>query len=188
MSKSEIINFYDSIDNKYKVFSNFAKYPVTINGVEWPTNEHYFHAMKFEGIDEVHTEYGEKIIRNASTPAKTKYLGNQKNPRYTNTFLNTSDRTLLVDYIEEYKQKGVKIRPDWDTYRLEVMYRINKSKYDQYPELKELLLSTKNAIIQEASPTDSFWGIGNNGKGQNMLGRILMKIRDEYTASEKNSK
>lgn len=41
-----IIQFYRHRDD-YGFFSNFAPYPIEIDGTSWPTNEHYFQAQKF---------------------------------------------------------------------------------------------------------------------------------------------
>ena len=57
--------------------------------------------------------------------------------------------------------------------------------------MKQKLLETNDKIIAEASPNDSIWGIGlskydkdatnpKNWKGKNLLGFILMDIRDEF--------
>ena len=59
------------------------------------------------------------------------------------------------------------------------MYQINKAKFTQNQKLKQLLLNTENKILREASPYDSYWGIGPDGKGKNKLGEILMRIREE---------
>jgi hypothetical protein len=54
-----------------------------------------------------------------------------------------------------------------------------KEKFsDRHPELRELLLKTGNAILQDASPRDNYWGIGSKGMGQNKLGVMLMSLRD----------
>ena len=60
------------------------------------------------------------------------------------------------------------------------MYKVLKVKFSD-PELREKLLGTKNAILIEDSKTDSFWAIGKSGKGKNMLGKLLMKVREEIT-------
>jgi predicted NAD-dependent protein-ADP-ribosyltransferase YbiA (DUF1768 family) len=41
------IRFFSKSD-RYRDFSNFANYPVKIDGVIWPTTEHYYQAQKFE--------------------------------------------------------------------------------------------------------------------------------------------
>jgi N-glycosidase YbiA len=40
------IRFY-RVKDPYGSFSNFAPYPITLDGVVWPTTEHYFQAQKF---------------------------------------------------------------------------------------------------------------------------------------------
>jgi predicted NAD-dependent protein-ADP-ribosyltransferase YbiA (DUF1768 family) len=46
--------------------------------------------------------------------------------------------------------------------------------------LKEKLLATGDAILHEDSPTDVFWG----KKGEDWLGKLLMKVRDEIRRFE----
>jgi len=42
-----------------------------------------------------------------------------------------------------------------------------------------VLLGTKTATLEEDSKTDYIWGVGRNGSGQNLLGKILMRVRTE---------
>ncbi len=41
------IRFFSKSD-RYREFSNFANYPIEIDGVVWPTSEHYYQAQKFD--------------------------------------------------------------------------------------------------------------------------------------------
>jgi len=41
------IEFYRTGD-EYGCFSNFADYPIVVDGKRWPTSEHYFQAQKFQ--------------------------------------------------------------------------------------------------------------------------------------------
>lgn len=75
------------------------------------------------------------------------------------------------------------IRPDWNTYRLEAMEKGVQAKFSQNEAMKKLLLSTGTRELQEASPTDSFWGVGKSGKGENHLGKILMKLRNSLSSA-----
>jgi ribA/ribD-fused uncharacterized protein len=55
-----------------------------------------------------------------------------------------------------------------------------RAKFTQHQNLKELLLSTGDAKIVEASPTDSYWGNAtrrDGTEGFNKLGLLLMEIR-----------
>mmetsp|Transcript_34740 Transcript_34740/g.61137 ORF Transcript_34740/g.61137 Transcript_34740/m.61137 type:complete len:168 (-) Transcript_34740:43-546(-) len=65
------INFY-RVQDPYGYFSNFHLSPITLKGKVWPTTEHYFQAMKYEG------DPREELIRNASTPGKAASYGRSK--------------------------------------------------------------------------------------------------------------
>lgn len=44
------IRFY-RVQDPYGEFSNFAAYPIVLNGRKWPTTEHYFQGQKFPGTE-----------------------------------------------------------------------------------------------------------------------------------------
>lgn len=70
------------------------------------------------------------------------------------------------------------VTKDWFDIRASVMEEILRSKVSQHEDVKEILLKTGSRGIIENSPVDSYWGIGIGGSGQNMLGKIWMKIRE----------
>lgn len=75
--------------------------------------------------------------------------------------------------------KEFPIRNDWDTYRDEVMRKGIKAKFEQNPNLKQLLVSTTpHPLIEDT--TDPYWGQGKNKKGKNRLGVLLMELRDSF--------
>lgn len=83
------------------------------------------------------------------------------------------------------KSLGKKIRlsptaiKEWNEYRITAMEKAVRAKFMQNPELAKKLLATGDAeLVEENSWNDTFWGT-TNGIGQNNLGKILMKIRDE---------
>lgn len=67
---------------------------------------------------------------------------------------------------------------DWTSgLRDKVMLRINLEKYIAHEDLRNRLLATGSAYLEETNTwEDDFWGVCN-GKGENMLGRILISIR-----------
>ena len=77
--------------------------------------------------------------------------------------------------------KTVKLRPDWETIKLQVMYDLNKQKYERYPELMRALIMTDPEPLQEGNLWyDFYWGINlRTNTGENHLGKILMRIRQE---------
>jgi ribA/ribD-fused uncharacterized protein len=80
------------------------------------------------------------------------------------------------------RDKSLPLRKDWEEVKIKIMQIGLKAKFDQHPALKDLLISTENKILIEDSPVDYFWGIGKDKTGQNMLGKLLMELRDAYTA------
>jgi len=68
---------------------------------------------------------------------------------------------------------------DWVEQRVEAMESILRAKMKQHEKLVRLLIETEDRVIYENSPTDNFWGIGSDGMGENTLGKLWMKLRDE---------
>lgn len=75
--------------------------------------------------------------------------------------------------------RNVQLRPDWDAVKVSIMLDLTRQKYGRYPDLKEALLMTGDAYIEETNSWgDRFWGVCG-GTGQNNLGKILMQVRRE---------
>jgi ribA/ribD-fused uncharacterized protein len=70
---------------------------------------------------------------------------------------------------------------EWDKVKVDAMMDILREKF-KYQRFKDKLLETEDAIIMEDSYFDLFWGCGSYKKpGLNMLGKCLMKLRDELS-------
>ena len=137
--------FYRERD-AYGCFSNFARYPILMDGKSWPTSEHYFQAQKFAGTPH------EELVRLASSPMMAAKIGR--------------DRTLPL-------------RSDWEHVKDNIMLDAVRAKFEQWPNLTEVLKRTKGFTIVEHTINDSYWGDGGDGTGLNKLGTILMQVRDE---------
>lgn len=74
------------------------------------------------------------------------------------------------------------IRSDWDAVRDEVMRTGLRAKVMQHADVRELLLSTGDAVIVEHTANDGYWGDGGDGTGRNRLGELWMELRDELGA------
>ena len=72
-----------------------------------------------------------------------------------------------------------KVRSDWQEVKLTIMEELLRKKLQQNPYVKQKLLQTKDYIIVEDSPKDNFWGWGKDRTGENHLGKLWMKLRDE---------
>lgn len=90
---------------------------------------------------------------------------------------------------KEAKRRGrqVKLRPDWEDVKDDIMEEVVRAKFSQNEGLKIKLLATGDATLIEGNTwNDRYWGVDiKTGEGQNRLGKILMKIRSEYQ-EEKN--
>lgn len=88
----------------------------------------------------------------------------------------------------EAKKAGrrVELRPDWEQVKVGLMEEIVRAKFTQNPELGQMLLATGNRPIIEGNTwNDTCWGVDiRTGQGENHLGKILMKVREELREEE----
>ena len=70
------------------------------------------------------------------------------------------------------------LRRDWESVKDSIMRDAVLAKFTQHEELRELLMGTGDAKLVEHTTNDSYWGDGGDGSGRNMLGIILMEIRE----------
>lgn len=77
------------------------------------------------------------------------------------------------------RTRDLPILPDWDTQREDVMLGAIRQKFGTHKELRQMLLDTGEEELVENAPMDFYWGCGRSGTGQNKLGKILMRVRDE---------
>jgi len=145
------IRFYSHHEEPYGCFSSFSPHGFELDGLWWPTSEHYFQAQKFPD-----NPYSEKI-RAANSPMTAATLGRSR------------------------KQP---VRSDWAAVKDDVMSRAVLCKFSTNSDFKKVLLSTGNAILIEATSDDYYWGCGTNGTGLNMLGKILMEVRQQLAKRE----
>lgn len=140
-------------------FSQWFPASFTVDGIIYPTAEHYMMAEKARLFADL--EVLEKILY-ATTAAQAKALGRE---------------------VRNYEHGK------WLESRFEIVVRGNLAKFDQNQDLKAFLLSTASRILVEASPVDDIWGIGlaqdhgyagqpEHWPGLNLLGFALMKVRD----------
>lgn len=99
----------------------------------------------------------------------------------------------VIDEKEQYKfinlnasqarklGKTIALREDWEEVKDNIMYEIVKRKFTVNKELQQKLLETKEEELVEGNWWhDTYWGVDSKtGIGQNKLGKILMKVREE---------
>jgi ribA/ribD-fused uncharacterized protein len=138
------IYFYSANEDPYGCFSNFSAHGVSIGGLYFPTTEHYFQAMKFEGTPHV------EQIRTAKSPTIAARMG---------------------------RSRQRPLRADWESVKDDIMRLAVLTKFRTHKDIRTLLLATGDEDIIENAPGDRYWGIGKDGTGKNMLGKILVETR-----------
>ena len=100
-------------------------------------------------------------------------------------FLNTPHEEAIrhlkkpMDARIHGQDRNKPLREDWEKVKNDVMEKAVFAKFSQHEALKKILLSTENSFLIEHTKNDSYWGDGKSGKGRNMLGHILMKVREQ---------
>ena len=171
------ILFYGADESKgeYRYMSNMFVAPFEVDGVTFPTVEHYFQwskAMMFEGKD---SESAKKMLK----PPRNKEFTEAKSVKSLGKKVKDFSAATWDDAKDQIMEKGVRAK-------------FVNPKHG----LLEKLLATGDRQIGEANPRDKYWGIGTSSetadakdpkkwKGKNMLGVILMKLRNEFTEAKK---
>ena len=68
--------------------------------------------------------------------------------------------------------------------QVNVMLQALRAKFSAHEGPRNMLLASGTAVLVEAAPHDFVWGGGHNGSGTNMLGRLLMQVRDELRGGD----
>jgi N-glycosidase YbiA len=77
------------------------------------------------------------------------------------------------------------LRLDWEAVKVGVMKEALIAKFTQHEDLGEILYKTEDALLVEHTAKDKFWGDGGHGRGLNMLGKLLMEVREELKQLQK---
>ena len=128
---------------------NFAPFGLTMDNEYFQTSEHAFQYLKFVDTNK---EVAESIKKSFS-------------PNDARSIAHENKASRLAN---------------WSDIKYEKMEEVLKLKVEQNPIVKECLLNTKDYLIAECCiDEDTDWGVDNNNQGENNLGKIWMKIRDE---------
>jgi predicted NAD-dependent protein-ADP-ribosyltransferase YbiA (DUF1768 family) len=90
----------------------------------------------------------------------------------------TTKQEIANHSVSEARKIGRSLKQSDDFDRVAVMEALQRVKYNSLSEIGEKLAHTGiSPIVMEGY--DEFWGTGRDGDGQNMMGKILQKIRSE---------
>lgn len=169
MSQASQVRTYDptasvvflKTNERFGGLSNMAPgFPLLVNGVRIRTSEALYQACRFPHMPDVQRKI---IDEHSPMTAKMRSKPFRKDSR-----------------------------PDWDTVRVKVMRWCLRVKLAQnWQEFGRLLLATGDRPIVEQSRKDDFWGakVAEDGAlvGMNVLGRLLMELREQLKGDEAES-
>lgn len=74
--------------------------------------------------------------------------------------------------------RRVALRADWEEVKDQVMFEMLEAKFKD-PQLRAKLLATGDTVLVEGNTWgDRYWGVDSRtGQGQNVLGKLLMRLR-----------
>ncbi|WP_241295733.1 NADAR family protein [Burkholderia stabilis] len=168
----QAIEFYRANEKPYGAFSNLFRREIEINDSRFPTVEHGYQSLKPRDPrvrDWLLAAPAPSLVALAAHVLPS----NDADP--AEIMGRTADALL-----------GFHTRPGWSRLRYPWMLACLRAKFVQHADLRELLLATGDAQIVEAGRIDDDagrrWGIVN-GRGQNYLGRMLMRVRAELAGT-----
>jgi len=146
------IRFYRANEKPYGAFSNLYPRAIEFEGRVYPTSEHAYQAGK------------------ASKPAVREWILSAPTPSLA---AMAAHGLYVWDVV-----------PNWAKIKFDRMRAVLRAKFEQHADLRDLLLSTGNVRLVEAGTVNNavnrLWG-EVDGKGENMLGVMLMELRAEYS-------
>jgi N-glycosidase YbiA len=77
------------------------------------------------------------------------------------------------------RDRSLPLRQDWEAVKDNIMREAVRLKFSANREICNILLATGDEELVEKTTDDYYWGCGTQGTGQNMLGRILMELREQ---------
>lgn len=153
MGTSKEICFYRASEKPYGAFSNLYRREIIFEGQAFATPEHAYQA------------------------------GKARKPEVRAWLMAAPSPALLA--MAAHGLYYWDVTPGWSKIKFDRMRSVLREKFTQHPDLCELLVSTGDARLVESATVDNsvnrLWG-EVNGVGKNMLGLMLMEVRDELAA------
>lgn len=157
LESKKINGFQDA----YRWLSNF-----------WQLEPFLYDNIRFESVETFYVAM--KVPRNHKV--RVRINPNEIATHEVNT--RTYIATLAPNHAKVFG-RTLPLRHDWEEIKLAVMEYGLRIKFNQ-PKMKELLLATRDIEIVELNRwNDTYWGVNLKGEGENNLGRLIMKIREE---------
>ena len=92
------IYFYGTREHPYGCFSNFSRHGFELDGIWWPTSEHYFQAQKFVTTD---SAWFEKI-QTAKTPKEAAKMGRSRAHPLRDDWEQVKDEIMYFGLVQKF--------------------------------------------------------------------------------------
>lgn len=143
--------------------NSFYKCEIKYNERVWPSTEHLYHGLKFEGNEKA--GWYSDLIAHSNSPFDARLLGNMRKCTQKAPHLDKSIDRAVGQGIES--RKGV----------VELMRKAVTKRLEQSEEFRKALEETKDSILI-LNVYDPFWGLTARG-GKNVYGNLLMEVRSK---------
>jgi ribA/ribD-fused uncharacterized protein len=134
----------------YIYFSPYTAHAIEVDGVIYPTVEHAYQCLRYQDQKIV------EEIKSACSPVKAWEIST--------------------------KYKHLQI-PDFRARKREAMKMLMRAKLEQHEEVRTALINSGDLLIVKHidtyPPGDGYWDDGEDGKGENQMGKIWMELREE---------
>ncbi|MGR3376074.1 NADAR domain-containing protein [Salipiger abyssi] len=154
--------------------SNFFPVSVAVDGVKYDSVEHAYQAMKFEaGTWEKISDSDIEAI-NRKLAARGARVTRADLPKlFVKPEISAGTSKVAANYL---RILGF-VRSDWDDVKVSIMTDLLLQKFSQSDLYSRLQKTNGIYLIEGNDWEDTFWG-ECNGRGRNVLGRMLMVIRE----------
>lgn len=149
-------NEFDFFIPPSQTLDNFASVPVRWKGKHFRTAEAVYRWEAFNGGDDCHNASHRAVIQQMILDTPCVY-----------------DLEFVVK-----ESKGMKVE-HWGVIKQRIMGLILRAKYCQHLVVRNALKSSELLPIVSNDRSDSFWGIGPDGLGENNMGKLWTVIRSE---------
>jgi predicted NAD-dependent protein-ADP-ribosyltransferase YbiA (DUF1768 family)/hypoxanthine phosphoribosyltransferase len=163
---------------RHTFLSNFHPVPVQYGGKEYPTVEHAYQAQKFTSRAE--RDLPPIVLEEINDTLRAR--GHTVSVAHSDVFTDPGLSPGNVKVVADILRKHGYADEDWNQRRIVLMAELLLEKF-KHPELAEMLLKTGDKYLVEGNTwNDVSWGV-SGGRGRNLLGVMLMEIRDSLRRS-----
>jgi N-glycosidase YbiA len=137
------------VEDIFSYLSPFSAHQINIWGQDFATVEHAYQWSKIK------TDLEKDKIKNAKSPLQAWSLAQE----------------FKIDKVTQHNLSRDEL--------VKIVRELFQAKYDQHEDIRIILDSTRERGIIKIFGKDSFWGSGEDGSGENMMGKIWIEIRDK---------